>query len=837
MSPAQIDEPTVRQFIEIISSHAVQVVNGAGPKGCLQLCRISPHDDKSVVPSRFRLDDVESMVKVAVGDASAGHNVYIEPRTVGDHVSGNKRGGLSDTAWVFGLVADCDADKGKGGNITARPTLAIETSPNNFHLWYLFTRAIPAPQAKLIGDAIRANSGTDSDSGTVTQCYRIPGTPNFPSVAKQARGRTNVEPTRIYEHTGRLWDPDELLAAFSSPQQANGSTQQNVDADEATLPDDLLEIIRQGGDQTADRSALFHRVISELARRGWGVDAITALLEKYPSGIAEKYAGRVRAEVERSHAKIAGPTGTVASGGATSGGSAPTANPAPHVLPTIRIVPGQLTRAVTEAERALLGSGAPIFSRAGTLVLPVSELVSATGGRRTRIARLRSFCVDSLMAWVADAALFQRYDGKRQRWVDVDPPSQLVRMLLVREGSWTIPSTSGVITTPTLRSDGSLLAKPGYDPRTELYLIPGGLNLPAIPERPTREQAQEAIDFLVELFSEFSFVAPVDRAVALSALLTALVRGSIGVAPLFLIRAHTPGVGKSYLNDVIAAIAIGDVCPVITTGNREEMEKRLGAILLGGDQIVSLDNLTHDLSGDLLCQVVERPVVKIRVLGQGEMPRCECRTTVLATGNNVTLKGDMVRRGLVCNLDAVTERPELRSFTRDALASAMESRAQYVAAALTVIRGYLAAGEPPVCGSIGSYKAWARMARSPLVWLGQPDPVDSMNAARAEDPELSDIREFFDLWLAYLQLDEDYTTAHIMETACAPPQGTPYDLNPPAFKQFLMRVASDRKGEAISAKRFGWWLRGINGRVVDDHRLLMGRFNKALACFRLQKTT
>jgi hypothetical protein len=45
------------------------------------------------------------------------------------------------------------------------------------------------------------------------------------------------------------------------------------------------------------------------------------------------------------------------------------------------------------------------------------------------------------------------------------------------------------------------------------------------------------------------------------------------------------------------------------------MEKRLGAILLGGDQLVSLDNCTHDLGGELLCQLVERPVVKIRVLG------------------------------------------------------------------------------------------------------------------------------------------------------------------------------------------------------------------------------
>jgi putative DNA primase/helicase len=285
---------------------------------------------------------------------------------------------------------------------------------------------------------------------------------------------------------------------------------------------------------------------------------------------------------------------------------------------------------------------------------------------------------------------------------------------------------------------------------------------------------------------------------------------------------------------VIAAVAIGDACPVITTTSREEMEKRLGSILLSGDQLVSLDNCTHDLAGELLCQVAERPVVKIRVLGQSQMPRCECRTTVFATGNNIALKGDMVRRGLVCNLDALAERPELRTFERDAIDLALDRRADYVAAALTVIRGYLAAGEPPVCGPIGSYAAWSRLVRSPLVWLGQPDPIKSMETAREDDPELADIREFFGLWQAYLDLDTDYTTARVIEVACAPP--APNDYNPPFFREFLLRVAANWKDRAtVVPKRLGWWLRSISGRTVDEHRLIMSRLNKAQACFRLSK--
>jgi hypothetical protein len=57
------------------------------------------------------------------------------------------------------------------------------------------------------------------------------------------------------------------------------------------------------------------------------------------------------------------------------------------------------------------------------------------------------------------------------------------------------------------------------------------------------------------------------------------------------------------------------------------------------------------------------------------------------------------------------------------LRHALDERAAYIAAALTITRAYLAAGAPQVCGALGSYPEWSRMVRSPLVWLPvQVDP-------------------------------------------------------------------------------------------------------------------
>jgi len=470
--------------------------------------------------------------------------------------------------------------------------------------------------------------------------------------------------------------------------------------------------------------------------------------------------------------------------------------------PTIQVIAGQLPRIIHEAENALVTSGLPIFSRAGSLVQPVRRPAAV----RQVVARLRSFCPDSFLGPVAESAVFQRYDRKRNAWVEIDPPLQIVRAILVGERHWPFPRVAGIITTPTLRPDGSLLADPGYDPESELYLLPG-FQLPDIPEHPTMQDAQAALKTLTDALSEFSFKAEkgeherrLNRSLALSGLLTAQVRGSLPTAPVHLIVADTSGTGKSYYVDLVAVIATGRLCPVITAlKNMEETEKRIGSVLLSGMSIISLDNCTHDLSGELLCQLAERPVIKIRVLGRSEMPDCECHTAVFATGNNIAFKGDMVRRGFMCHLEALEERPELRAFERDTLKQVAADRGRYVAAGLTIIRAYLAAGAPPVCGPFGSYPEWSTMVRRPLVWLGEPDPVASMDASRAEDPELSDIRELFSLWLIYeIDLDTPYTTIRFIEEACRPPAG----FNPPAFKQFLVRVAGDKDGN-VSAKRLG----------------------------------
>lgn len=494
--------------------------------------------------------------------------------------------------------------------------------------------------------------------------------------------------------------------------------------------------------------------------------------------------------------------------------------------PVVRFVAGKVPDAVDRMEAILVKTGVQIYSRAGSLCRPVIDEVPAAKGRMTTVARMSPLTTVSLADMTARAMRVHKYDARAEDWIDINPPVEMTATLLSREGRWKVPAVAGIITTPTLRPDGSILNRPGYDPATRLYLaLDPGFEMPTLMARPDRKEALAALAFIKELLAGFPFVSDADMAVALSGILTALVRGVIPTAPLHAIRAHSPGTGKSYLVDLAATIATGRRCPVIAAGKtEEETEKRLGALLRDAVPVVSIDNVNGELGGDMLCQLTERPLVRVRILGKSEAPELEVRSTAFATGNNLTLVGDMTRRAVVCSLDAEMDRPELRTFGFDPIERVMARRGDYVAAALTVIRAYRIAGAPQVCGPIGSYEDWSDMVRAPLIWLDEADPVESMETAREEDPELAAIRELFEHWREHLKLSSGYTTNAITKTACEKRAGASFDYSvqdfiAPEFRDLLLRQAGD--GGAVNSRRLGKWLSKIKGRVVGGYRIEM----------------
>ena len=142
-------------------------------------------------------------------------------------------------------------------------------------------------------------------------------------------------------------------------------------------------------------------------------------------------------------------------------------------------------------------------------------------------------------------------------------------MLLKRFGDWKFPAIAGIISTPTLRPDGTILKDAGYDPATQLLLIDPP-PMPEIPDNPTRNDALAALRLLKDLLAEFPFVDEVSLAVALSAQISTVCRGAYPIMPVHVVDAPAAGSGKSYLLSTVSWIATGQAMPVLGAGKSEE---------------------------------------------------------------------------------------------------------------------------------------------------------------------------------------------------------------------------------------------------------------------------
>lgn len=490
--------------------------------------------------------------------------------------------------------------------------------------------------------------------------------------------------------------------------------------------------------------------------------------------------------------------------------------------PSILIQPGRVDLLASEGEAAISHTGVEVYQRGRELVRPAQQEVPASKGRMTISAGMAKVSHPGMIDLLSQSADWKRYDARRKKEIAADPPGIVADVILARVGQWTLPTVAGVITTPTIRPDGSILHRPGYDPVTRLYqVVDPGLVPAYIPDQPTGEDAKAALDILDALLDEFPFVAPVDRSVALSAIITPIVRGAVSVAPLHAIRASTAGTGKSYLADTASAIATGRPCPVVAISAKpEETESRLIGLLLAAFPLISLDNVNGELGGDLLCQAVERPTVRVRRLGGSDIFEIESRATFYATGNGLRVKGDMTRRTVICNLDAGVERPEERQFTHSPVDDVIADRGKYVAAALTIVRAYIVAGKPGLLPKLASFEEWSDLVRSALVWLGQPDPVETTNDAREDDPELIQLRDIVTQWDHIVGRGNSKSVKQIVEIANqreVSEFGDPSEYRSPEFRDALLSVAGVR-GE-IQNKKLGDWLRFIEGRITNGLRV------------------
>ena len=314
---------------------------------------------------------------------------------------------------------------------------------------------------------------------------------------------------------------------------------------------------------------------------------------------------------------------------------------------------------------------------------------------------------------------------------------------------------------------------------------------------------------------------------AISALLALCDSANLGNVPLFAFNAPTAGTGKSLLVDVICGIATGKPAAVMSQAKDEaELEKRLHSAALRGDDLIAIDNCEAPLKGDTLCQILTQPEISIRPLGVSRLINIEKQVVVMATGNNLEIQADLVRRTLLCTLDANCERPETRQFTENPYKKALECRDELVGHCLNIIRTFQKAGTPKQANTLGSFETFSSRIRDALIWLGSPDPAASQNVLRTNDRSL----EAQSRLIAWLWNNFEGTPFRVREIAEILRNSSNGDA------EDAMADAGVVRNGAFDNARMGRLLRKLEGKIISGLRLEREGTAQNATCWRISNT-
>jgi len=343
---------------------------------------------------------------------------------------------------------------------------------------------------------------------------------------------------------------------------------------------------------------------------------------------------------------------------------------------------------------------------------------------------------------------------------------------ILASGEWPrVAALEGIVYTPVVRRDGSILQTPGYDRVTRLYYHPE-VEHGVIDAATNRELVQKARDYLLGVVQDFPFVdRPLAQSVWLAAVLTRFCRYSYsGLAPMFAVSARESGSGKTLLADCAAIIADGRPADMLPYTGDEEEAKREILSLLGRDEThsICLDNLKVPLKGAAFEAMLTGSSTVGREVGSSDVKRIVMSDAVWwATGNDLEIGADMSRRVLLIDIYDTSGKPADRPRKHaDLRAYCRANRCNLVRAALTILAGFAAERAPLLkrdcddvpMGEFASFESWAKVVRQAVVWAGLPDPCRAMATATEAATEGTRAGHLVEHWRAAFGTDPIQTS-------------------------------------------------------------------------------
>ena len=482
-----------------------------------------------------------------------------------------------------------------------------------------------------------------------------------------------------------------------------------------------------------------------------------------------------------------------------------------------------------------------VYVRGSKLVHVVTNALPPTAGikrgRGQRIALIGSGLLRELLdraaRWVAIRESRKGNEYEAETWA----PRAVVDAIRER-GEWPgLRPLLGLLESPSLRPDGTVLDQEGYDQSTALLFRPAR-SYRQVAANPTDAEICAALNQLREPFGEFHLEAEADGASLIALMLTIAARPAVeGPVPHWAVMAPSFGAGKTLLVEA-ATIAMTGADPdlLAPVGGRPaeaeaEMRKRVTTLLLEAPRVAALDNVPDGdtLDSKVLAALLTSTIWTDRILGGNEKACIPSQTVWVSTGCNYRLWGDLARRSLSIVINPCVEDPHRRTFSiPDLRGYVLRRHPDLLVAALTILRGFFAAGCPSHGKApLGKFEAWDRLIRAAVIWctgLAGPalDPLETAARLQEESPDRGALAALLAAISRLLPGGAPATAKELVQLA----------ISDDPLREAIVAIGGAKKGEPDS-RALGNRLRTLKGRVVDGRAVYLGDHVQGVATWRV----
>lgn len=361
------------------------------------------------------------------------------------------------------------------------------------------------------------------------------------------------------------------------------------------------------------------------------------------------------------------------------------------------------------------------------------------------------------------------------------------------------------------------LARPGYDATTGCFTVDG------VPY-PDDLEVKEGFGFLLRTLQEFPFDPEGEPNVAKRRSFAAQFAAMLGIychalfpegtaRPFVVYNANQPGSGKSLLMRIAVSPVHGPPPEAGKSETEAEFEKTLDAAALARSPFLLLDDC-KSIHSQALNRFVTSPVHQCRLMHSQRNAQVPKVTQVFATGNGLTVSGDLDRRSLVIDLFEPGE-ARSRSFEHEITTGwlfAPETRALFLAAMWSLVRTWRDEGMPTLTEHRrGSFETWSGTIGGIVTACRMSNPFAPRKAATGGD-------------------ESTRSLVHVLSLIV----GESKDEEPPVLStsDILGRAEDEEQIELIVGfakdpkKSLGWKLKKLRGRHLSDAKGRLYEFGR-----------